>query len=99
VTDEGLRVNVSVGVRYVDAWLHGVGAAAIDNLMEDAATAEISRAQVWSWVQAGRFDEQRVRREVDAVEASAEAKEVFAEVALATPLKDFLTITAYDRLQ
>ena len=57
ITDEGLRVNVSVGVRYVDAWLQGVGAAAIDNLMEDAATAEISRAQVWSWVQAGRFDE------------------------------------------
>ena len=53
ITDEGLRVNVSVGVRYVDAWLQGVGAAAIDNLMEDAATAEISRAQVWSWVQAG----------------------------------------------
>ena len=66
ITDEGLRVNVSVGVRYVDAWLQGVGAAAIDNLMEDAATAEISRAQVWSWVRAGRFDEgtrpQRDRR-------------------------------------
>src|SRR2546423_10513272 len=42
ITDEGLRVNVSVGVRYLDAWLQGVGAAAIDNLMEDAATAEIS---------------------------------------------------------
>jgi len=46
VTDAGLRTNVSVGVRYLDAWLHGVGAAAIDNLMEDAATAEISRSQV-----------------------------------------------------
>ncbi len=57
ITDDGLRVNVSVGVRYLDAWLQGVGAAAIDNLMEDAATAEISRAQVWSWVQAGRFDD------------------------------------------
>ena len=53
ITDEGLRVNVSVGVRYLDSWLQGVGAAAIDNLMEDAATAEISRAQVWSWVQVG----------------------------------------------
>ncbi|MGH2971704.1 MAG: malate synthase A, partial [Gaiellaceae bacterium] len=58
VTDEGLRTNVSVGVRYLDAWLHGVGAAAIDNLMEDAATAEISRSQVWQWVRAGRFDEE-----------------------------------------
>jgi malate synthase len=98
ITDEGLRVNVSVGVRYVDAWLHGVGAAAIDNLMEDAATAEISRAQVWSWVQSGRFDEARVRSEIAAVEASAEAKEVFAGVALAVPFPDFLTTSAYDRL-
>jgi malate synthase len=99
VTDEGLRVNVSVGVRYIDAWLHGVGAAAIDNLMEDAATAEISRAQVWSWVQYGRFDEARVREEVAKVEASDEAKEVFADVALSVPLKDFLTLSAYDRLE
>jgi malate synthase len=98
ITDEGLRVNVSVGVRYVDAWLQGVGAAAIDNLMEDAATAEISRAQVWSWVQTGRFDEARVREEIAKVDASDAAKEVFGEVALATPLKDFLTVTAYDRL-
>ena len=98
ITDEGLRVNVSVGVRYVDAWLQGVGAAAIDNLMEDAATAEISRAQVWSWVQAERFSEARVREEIAHVEASDEAKEVFAEVALTVPLQDFLTVSAYDRL-
>ena len=98
ITDEGLRVNVSVGVRYVDAWLQGVGAAAIDNLMEDAATAEISRAQVWSWVQAGRFDEARVRAEIAAVEASDQAKEVFADVALSVPFPDFLTTSAYDRL-
>jgi malate synthase len=98
VTDEGLRVNVSVGVRYLDAWLQGVGAAAIDNLMEDAATAEISRAQVWSWVQAGRFDEARVRAEIAKVEAADVAKEVFADVALSTPFKDFLTTTAYAHL-
>ncbi len=98
ITDEGLRVNISVGVRYVDAWLQGVGAAAIDNLMEDAATAEISRAQVWSWIQAGRFDETRVRSEIATVEASDAAKEVFADVALTVPLKDFLTTTAYKLL-
>ncbi len=98
ITDDGLRVNVSVGVRYLDAWLAGVGAAAIDNLMEDAATAEISRAQVWSWVNAGRFDEGRVREEIASVEASDAAKEVFADVSLSVPLKDFLTTTAYDRL-
>jgi malate synthase len=99
ITEDGLRLNVSVGVRYVDAWLQGVGAAAIDNLMEDAATAEISRAQIWSWVHAGRFDEPRVRAEIATVEASAEAKEVFADVALSTPFKDFLTTSAYERLQ
>jgi malate synthase len=98
ITDDGLRVNVSVGVRYVDAWLQGVGAAAIDNLMEDAATAEISRAQVWSWVQAGKFDEARVREEIAAVDAADAAKEVFADVALSVPLKDFLTVSAYDLL-
>ena len=98
ITEDGLRLNVSVGVRYVDAWLQGVGAAAIDNLMEDAATAEISRAQIWSWVRAGRFDEARVRREIAAVESSDEAKEVFADVALSTPFKDFLTTSAYGRL-
>jgi malate synthase len=99
VTHDGLRTNVSVGVRYLDAWLNGVGAAAIDNLMEDAATAEISRAQVWSWVRAGRFSEPEVRRELDAVEASAAAKGLFAEVALASEFVEFLTLPAYDRLQ
>ena len=91
-------MNCSVGVRYLDAWLQGVGAAAIDNLMEDAATAEISRAQIWSWVQAGLFDEQQVREEIVEVEASDEAKDLFAEVALTTPLMDFLTPTAYAHL-
>ena len=99
VTGEGLRTNVSVGVRYLDAWLNGVGAAAIDNLMEDAATAEISRAQVWSWVGAGRFTEAEVEREVGAVPASDAAKELFADVALAPEFVEFLTLPAYDRLQ
>jgi malate synthase len=98
VTDEGLRTNVSVGVRYLDAWLNGTGAAAIDNLMEDVATAEISRAQVWSWVKAGRFDVARVRNEIAAVDAGTEAKEVFEQVALADEFVEFLTLPAYDRL-
>jgi malate synthase len=98
VTDAGLHVNVSVGVRYLDSWLHGVGAAAIDNLMEDAATAEISRAQVWTWVKAGRFTPDRVREEIDAIEAGDSAKELFAEVALGDPFVEFLTLPAYERL-
>ena len=99
VTDAGLRTNVSVGVRYLDAWLHGVGAAAIDNLMEDAATAEISRSQVWQWLRAGRFDEARVRSEVAEVEAGEEAKGLFLEVALQPELVEFLTVPAYTHLE
>ena len=99
ITDAGLRTNVSVGVRYLDAWLHGVGAAAIDNLMEDAATAEISRSQVWQWVRAGRFDAERVRREVAEVEAGEEAKQLFSELALAPELVEFLTLPAYTHLE
>jgi malate synthase len=58
VTDDGVRANVSVGIRYVAAWLSGTGAAAIDNLMEDAATAEIARSQVWQWIHNGvRLDD------------------------------------------
>jgi len=53
VTEAGLRQNVSVGIQYIESWLRGVGAAAIFNLMEDAATAEISRSQVWQWLQRG----------------------------------------------
>ncbi|WP_328993193.1 malate synthase A [Kribbella sp. NBC_01245] len=50
VTEAGLRSNVHVGLLYVEAWLRGNGAVGIDNLMEDAATAEISRSQIWQWV-------------------------------------------------
>ncbi len=50
ITERGLRTNVSVGVQYLEAWLRGSGAVPIFNLMEDAATAEISRAQVWQWI-------------------------------------------------
>jgi malate synthase len=50
ITEAGLDTNISVGLRYVASWLSGTGAAAIDDLMEDAATAEISRGQVWQWV-------------------------------------------------
>ncbi|MEU4504179.1 malate synthase A [Streptomyces sp. NPDC024089] len=51
-TYEGLRNAVAVGIRYIEAWLRGMGAVAIFNLMEDAATAEISRSQIWQWINA-----------------------------------------------
>jgi malate synthase len=52
-TEAGLRDNIRVGVQYIEAWLRGRGAVPLYNLMEDAATAEISRAQIWQWLQHG----------------------------------------------
>ncbi|HEY3211227.1 MAG TPA: malate synthase A [Actinomycetota bacterium] len=53
ITEKGLRTNVRVGIQYLASWLQGTGAAAISNLMEDAATSEIARSQVWQWVHHG----------------------------------------------
>jgi malate synthase len=53
ITEEGLRMNINVGILYLESWLAGNGAVALHNLMEDAATAEISRTQVWQWLKAG----------------------------------------------
>lgn len=50
ITEKGIRKNINVGILYIESWLMGVGAAAIYNLMEDAATAEISRTQIWQWL-------------------------------------------------
>jgi malate synthase len=105
VTEAGLRTNVSVGIRYVAAWLSGVGAAAIDNLMEDAATAEISRSQVWQWVRHGRVTRDDVERAIDEVMAELpdddvhrQAREVFEKTALSDVFVEFLTLTAYAQL-
>jgi malate synthase len=99
VTEEGLRTNVSVGVRYVAAWLGGTGAAAIDNLMEDAATAEISRSQVWQWVRAGRFSKDEVRAEIARLGSEHQtAGALFEQVALSDEIVEFLTLPAYDLL-
>jgi len=53
ITENGLRTNVSVGIQYIEAWLGGKGSVPINNLMEDAATAEICRAQLWQWIRHG----------------------------------------------
>ena len=50
ITKAGVQTNIEIGIRYIESWLRGVGAAALNNLMEDAATAEISRAQIWQWL-------------------------------------------------
>src|SRR5581483_5021079 len=50
ITEAGLRNNISVSLQYLDSWLRGIGCVPINNLMEDAATVEISRAQIWQWI-------------------------------------------------
>jgi malate synthase len=103
VSEDGVRLNVSVGIRYIASWLNGVGAAAINNLMEDAATAEISRSQIWQWLRHDRVTRERVleveREELEQLGPGFEAAaEVFGELAHAEQLPEFLTLAAYDRL-
>ena len=120
ITEAGVRSNVSVGLQYIDSWLRGTGAAAIFNLMEDAATAEISRSQVWQWVHHGATMStgQRITRELvlniiqeelesirqaqsaEAAGASRldEARQLFEQVALSEPFKEFLTLAAYQHV-
>lgn len=103
ITEAGLRNNVSVGIQYLAAWLQGSGAVAINNLMEDAATAEISRSQIWQWLHHGRFDEDDVRRVTEEELASlgdgyGDARAIFERVATQPDYVEFLTLPAYDRL-
>jgi malate synthase len=107
ITDEGLRNNVSVGIQYLAAWLQGSGAVAIFNLMEDAATSEISRSQVWQWLRHDRVSLAEVERAIDEEVAKLgdgydEARALFEQVALPTDGTDefveFLTLPAYERL-
>jgi malate synthase len=113
VTDRGVRDNVSVAIRYLEAWLRGLGAVAIDNLMEDAATAEISRSQVWQWIHQDRATQEGTPITVEHIEglitqvlAQAtrragdrfdDAAEIFREVALREEFPAFLTLGAYSR--
>jgi len=113
VTDEGVRANVSIAVRYLESWLRGVGAAAIDDLMEDAATAEISRSQLWQWMHQGivtRESTPITRQLIEGLLAETlagaernpgdrfdEAAEVFRLVTLGDDFPTFLTIPAYAR--
>jgi malate synthase len=104
VTSLGLRANISVGVRYLEAWLGGNGAAAIDNLMEDAATAEIARSQVWQWVHGNVrladtgdvITAEVVRAIMDEVGFTGQGRDLFERVALADEFEPFLTLPAYE---
>jgi malate synthase len=109
ITEEGLRWNIDVGLQYLESWLRGSGCVPIYNLMEDAATAEISRAQVWQWVRHGATlsDGRRVTRdlvrEVIAEQKSrlkgartAEAAQIYEHMMTSPDFAEFLTLVAYD---
>ncbi|MEV4921569.1 malate synthase A [Streptomyces roseoverticillatus] len=106
-TAEGVRANIAVALRYFDAWLRGSGAVALNGLMEDAATAEIARCQVWQWIRHGAVDRDTVRALLDAETAvlaeeqpharTAQAREIFERTALARELPAFFTADAYER--
>lgn len=113
ITARGVHDNVSVGIRYIEAWLRGLGAVAIDNLMEDAATAEISRSQIWQWIHQDRSTDDgtpitreyiegliaQVLGEVSRSEGDRfdEAADIFRDVATGDDFPAFLTLGAYSR--
>ncbi|MCY7403241.1 MAG: malate synthase A [Cryobacterium sp.] len=113
ITEAGVRGNVLISLRYIESWLRGVGAAAIDNLMEDAATAEISRSQLWQWIhensvtaEGRRIDSDWVEEVLDEVVDGLErtptdrfddALTVLRTSALEPEFPTFLTVGAYAR--
>ncbi|ROR32402.1 malate synthase A [Inmirania thermothiophila] len=113
ITEGGIRNNISVALQYIANWLDGLGAVAIFNLMEDAATAEIARAQLWQWIRNGaRTDDgreitaalyERLRDEELARLAGSdlpleEARALLDGLVLSEGFEDFLTLPAYERL-
>jgi malate synthase len=103
ITEAGLKWNIDVGVQYLDAWLKGVGCVPIYNLMEDAATAEICRAQVWQWVKHGaKMSDGRkvtadfVREATEAQKGGEKARELFKQMMTSADFPEFLTLIAYD---
>ncbi len=112
ITENGVRNNISVAVQYLASWLGGNGAAAIYNLMEDAATAEISRAQLWQWVQNGakledgrqidrKLYEQFRDSELEKLGGVAhvqQARKILDDLVLGE-FVEFLTLPAYEQLE
>ncbi|HUP26844.1 MAG TPA: malate synthase A [Chloroflexia bacterium] len=114
ITEAGVRTNISVALQYLDSWLRGNGAAAINNLMEDAATAEISRAQLWQWIRHGAALEsgepmsgelyRRIREEELAslgptgANRLTDAARILDRLVLSDSFEDFLTLSAYEYL-
>jgi malate synthase len=113
ISEAGLRNNINVALQYIESWLRGVGAAAIHNLMEDAATAEISRAQLWQWIKNGaKLSDGRVITKALYSEIVAEelgklgsggrfkdAGKILDDLVLKDEFIEFLTIPAYEYIK
>lgn len=109
ITEKGLRNNISVALQYIERWLAGLGAVAINNLMEDAATAEISRAQLWQWIaRRARLDDGRAidaelykrLRDEELAKLTGDYQEAVAildSLVLTDNFTEFLTIPAYQK--
>lgn len=111
ITEQGLRLNIDVAIQYMAAWLNGNGAVPIYNLMEDAATAEISRSQVWQWLRHGamlsdgRAITSELVRQITAEElrkvsrpGAQDAAKLLESMITNPKFTEFLTLGAYDAL-
>jgi malate synthase len=105
ITEAGIRQNINVGILYLEAWLGGSGAVPLYNLMEDAATSEISRTQLWQWIHHGKITRQRYEelrdeelRKIGSRPHLDAATAIFDRLIFSDELPDFLTIPAYDEL-
>jgi malate synthase len=102
VTESGIRKNINVGILYIESWLRGHGAVALYNLMEDAATAEISRTQVWQWLrnevklEDGRPFTKELYKELLTDEVTKITSEISEENSKSSKLK--LAISLFDEL-
>jgi malate synthase len=106
-TEQGLRENIRVGVQYIEAWLRGRGAVPLYNLMEDAATAEISRAQIWQWIaQGAKLDDGRTVTAAlfqsllgEEMEALKQVHYGFADGAFPAAIRIFSQMSLSDRFE
>jgi len=114
VTEAGVRGNVSVALQYIEAWLRGAGAVAINNLMEDTATAEIARAQLWQWIHHGTLTDAGRPVTLEGVRAILseelaarreadgrwdDAAQLLDALIASETFPEFLTLAAYQKLE
>jgi len=98
ITERGLRHDLDVGIQYLGSWLAGTGCVPIYDLMEDAATAEISRAQVWQWIRHGAATRDRVGAEAFEAGTYPRAAELIERIVTADAFAEFMTSVGYDEL-